>query len=248
VLLAGYLPSFTKACGTAHHVSFIDAFAGESVNVERHTGRPIPNSPRVALSTRPRFTHVLAFERPEKASALQAALRREYPDRKPRVIGGDVNTTLQLGLDWWRAQGTGPNYGPHLGPALAYLDPNSLELDWRTIRTLAMFLRDSPVRGIHKRRRPIELLILFPTGPMRRILPQPPKRPADAKAREPIDRLFGGLHWQAIYQDQINGRLDPGESSWLHYVHQYRWQLAELGYPHTSAIEVRNTRGACSTT
>jgi three-Cys-motif partner protein len=242
ILLGGYLPLFTRAAQSAVHRTFIDCFAGVARNVERDTGREIANSPRLALEASPQFTHLLAFEQPENAGALETTLRADHPDRVIRVIGGDCNMEITAGLRWWYDQRQGKR-GPYLGPTLAYLDPNSLELAWSTVETISRFGMAPPEPGAWVRQRgPIELLVLFPTGPLKRRLPQAGKPAAAESMCETVDRLFGSQEWRAIYGDQ-RASITTGEPSWIHYVNLYRRRLAGLGYAHTSAIEVRNTKG-----
>lgn len=245
VLLGGYLPIFTRASsGKANHRTFIDCFAGSDRNIDRTTKEEVPSSIELALDADPTFTHVFGFELPENADALQAKLVARYPGRPIRVIGGDCNSKIGEGLRWWREQGSPDGrFGPVWGPTLAYLDPNSMQLDWETVATLANFAMTSSVPHERTRTKRIELLILFPTGTMRRTLPQRGKPEASEAAKLNIDRIFGGREWRQIYDDQRSGSIG-GESSWIHYVNQYRYQLSQLGYPHTSAIEVRNTTRA----
>ena len=158
------------------------------------------------------------------------------------MIGGDCNELIEAGLEWWFDQREGKR-GPYLGPTLAYLDPNHLELAWATIETIARFGLTPPAPGAWVRMKgPIELLVLFPTGPLKRRLPQAGKSAASESMCQTVDRLFGSRSWRPIYADQRSG-VTTGEPSWIHYVNQYRLQLAGLGYAHTFAIEVRNTRG-----
>lgn len=242
ILLGGYLPLFARASQRAKHRTFIDCFAGVARNYERDTGRSILSSPRLALTTRPPFTHVLAFEQPLQAIALEQALRDDYPERAIRVIPGDCNLEIEKGLRWWFDQRRGFE-GPYLGPTLAYLDPNSLELGWTTVQAIAQFGMTPPEPGAWLRQKgPIELLILFPTGPLKRRLPQSGKPEASEQISGSVDRLFGSDEWRAIYADQRAG-ITTGEASWIHYVNLYRRRLIPLGYTHTAAIEVRNTKG-----
>jgi three-Cys-motif partner protein len=238
IVLGGYLPLFTRAGKTSRHRLYIDGFAGTARNLEQGTGRQIPGSPRVALGVEPPFTHLLLFEVPGKAAELESSLRGDFPDRTIRVIGGDCNTTMTTGLQWVREHGSSKS-GPHLGQAIAYLDPDALELDWRTVETLAKWGMTAAAAE-HRRRNRIEQLILFPTGPMRRTLPGPGKAEANEIQKAEVDRLFGNSSWREIYSAQHDGRI-RGEDSWLHYVELYRLGLARLGYEYSSAIEVRNT-------
>lgn len=242
ILLGGYLPLFARVAQRADHRTFIDCFAGVARNIERETRREIPSSPRLALAVSPEFTHLLAFEEPQKAAALEGALRAEHPGREIRVIGGDCNEEIERGLRWWFDQRRGMR-GPYLGPTLAYLDPNHLELAWSTLEKIAHFGLTPPAPGAWVRQKgPIELLILFPTGPLKRRLPQAGRAAASASMCNTVDRLFGSQSWRPIYEDQ-RASITTGEPSWIHYVNLYRLQLVGLGYAHTAAIEVRNTRG-----
>jgi len=95
--------------------------------------------------------------------------------------------------------------------------------------------------GEYRRRNRVELLILFPTGPLRRKLPQAGKDIASDEHQLEIDQLFGNCDWREIYRAQRD-RWIGGEASWMHYVNLYRLGLSRLGYSYTSAIEVRNTK------
>ena len=241
VLLGGYLPLFAKAAQTGFHRTFIDCFAGSTINLERDTRRAIASSPRIALGVNPQFTHLLLFERPRKARQLEKTLNTEFPNRSIRVMPGDCNLEIDNGLNWLKSQGNDANYGPHLGPAIAYLDPDKLDLAWTTVIRLASYLREPQHQGQYVRMRPIEQLILFPTGPLKRALPQSPKRRAKPSVISKVGRFFGTDEWQRIYDAQRAEQI-TGESSWLWYLDLYRCRLMELGYPHTSAIEVCNTK------
>jgi three-Cys-motif partner protein len=241
VLLGGYLPLFAKAAERGIHRTFIDCFAGSTINLERDTGRAVASSPRIALGVNPQFTHFLLFERPRKAEQLEKALKSEFPDRSIRVIPGDCNAEIDKGLIWLSNQGSGDRYGPHLGPAIAYLDPDKLDLGWSTVIQLASYFREPQHQGQYVRPRPIELLILFPTGPLKRALPQPPRMQARPSVVSKVGKFFGTEEWQRIYDAQRAEKI-TGENSWLWYLDLYRCRLMELGYHHTSAIEVCNTK------
>jgi three-Cys-motif partner protein len=187
----------------------------------------------------PPLTHAVFFELEDIAVPLDNALRTEFPDRNIRVIGGDCNERISEGLDWLRNQGTSKR-GPQLGPVFALLDPDSMQLQWSTVKTIARWTgRAAPAD--YSRRRPIELLILFPTGGFRRSMPiQSGTTEVPEAAKAEVDRLFGNQEWRPIYEAQRSGSIE-GEDSWLWYVHLYRRGLLDLGYTYTSAIEVRNT-------
>jgi three-Cys-motif partner protein len=242
IVLGAYLPLFLRAAKSSLHRVFIDFFSGTTRNFDR-TGQEIRASPWVALQATDgagtRFTHLLFFELAPQALALERSLRQAYPNRRFHVVPGDCNLKAIEGLAWLKSEGT-PRSGPHLGATLAYLDPDGLELRWSTVETVARWCTTAPA-GEYTRRNRVELLILFPTGPLRRTLPQRGKKAASETQRLQVDTLFGNDEWRVIYQAQREGRV-VGEGSWLHYVDLYRLGLKRLGYRYTSAIEVRNTK------
>jgi three-Cys-motif partner protein len=241
VLLGAYLPAFTTACEGAPHRTFIDCFAGEADAVDM-AGEPFEGSARIALKTDPPLTHAVFFELEEKAAALEVALRSEFPDRDIHVIGGDCNQRITQGLEWLRGQGTARS-GPQLGPVFALLDPDSMELEWSTIETIAKWTGQTAPNDFSRQGRLVELLALFPTGGFRRSMPiTAGTTEVSESTKAEVDRLFGNREWRSIYSAQRSGAI-RGEDSWLWYVHLYRRGLLNLGYRYTSAIEVRNTSG-----
>jgi three-Cys-motif partner protein len=239
VLLGAYLPAFTMACKNAHHKTFIDCFAGTPDAVD-HAGNAFDGSPRIALNAVPPLTHAVFFEVEDNAAALETALRTEFPTRQFHVVGGDCNGRISEGLNWVRNQGS-PTWGPHLGPVFVLLDPDSMQLRWSTVETIANWTGQS-APGDYRRKNKPELLILFPTGPFRRTMPtERGSEEASPGARADADRLFGNDKWTEIYAAQRSGAI-TGEESWMHYVELYRLGLMELGYTYTCVIEVKNTR------
>ena len=131
------------------------------------------------------------FELPDNAAHLNASLRAEFPDRQFQVVGGDSNEMIGEGLSWLRDEGTARS-GPQLGPVLAFLDPNGLELHWTTVEAIATWTGQKDPSDFSRQGRRPELLILFPTGPMRRTLPVGSgtnEAPIGQQAQ--VDRLFG---------------------------------------------------------
>lgn len=243
LILGAYLPAFLRAGRSSRHRVFIDGFAGSVDNFERDTGRPMKSSPVLALEEiDPGFTHLVFHELPDKAESLGQDLRRRFGDRRFKIIPGDCNDTIGAGLTWLSKQGTATS-GPHLGQILAYLDPdNHTQLRWETIENLATVFRQSSRRSGHVRRRPIELLVLFPILSMKRCLPTASGTDrATGKDIASVNAFFGSNEWQGIYEDQREGII-AGNDSWRLYVDLFRAQLEDLGYRHVVAIETRNTK------
>lgn len=244
LVLGGYLSLFLRVGSSSVHRTFIDCFAGSVENRERGTGRAIDSSTTLAFRAQPEFTHLVLFELDGKAAQLDTALRSQYPDRRFAVIAGDVNVKIREGLRWLRNQGDSFR-GPHKGQAIAYLDPdNHGQLAWDTIKDIAGFCREGGFLNEPLRERPVELLILLPTGTMRRELPVAHGTSfASTAAVNKVTRLFGTQDWLHIYNDQRRGVIF-GDESWQWYVDLFRYRLKELGYDHVSAIEIRNTKNA----
>jgi three-Cys-motif partner protein len=240
VVLGAYLPAFARASKKAPHCTFIDCFAG-SADAETWTGTAHEGSPWIALRARPPLTHALFFEIGQKAGALEEALRKDFPERAFHVVAGDCNVRIGDGLRWIREQGT-PHTGPQLGPVFVLLDPDSMQLAWSTVTTLSRWTGKMNPDDFDRQGRLVELLVLFPTGPLRRSLPSTAtteEAPEEWKAE--VDRLFGNNDWRVIYEAQRSGAIQ-GEDAWMHYVALYRLGLHGLGYKYTSVIEVRNTK------
>lgn len=239
LILGAYLPLFARASKKPPHRTFFDCFAGTTQNVQRLSRRALKSSLQLALEVDPPFTNVVALEQPDRADDLRVSLNPR-PGQDLRIVPGDSNETIREAVAWWENLG-GRSHGPRLGPALAYVDPfKHTDLSWELVRRLADAGMDVPGRKGRDHR--IELLILLPTGTMRRTLPvRAGSSPATDIARERVTAMFGSNAWEGLYEAQ-RARGLSGDEWWEPYSDLYRRQLADLGYNHVSAIEVRNTQ------
>ena len=227
-ILRKYLDAFTTTTkNKAGERIYLDAFAGQAENVDRLTGTPIEGSARIALTIDdPPFTRLHFFEVSERAPALDAALRVDFPDRQFEVHGGDCNTQIPSALDALSDLSWAPTF--------AFIDPNGMEAAWTTLEAIARF-RES-------RKTKVELWLLFAVPQFSRLL-----RVDGTEVRsedvETINRLFGTEQWQAIYQARLNETIEPSEAR-EEYLNLLRWRLENvLGYRWTHPLEVRNERG-----
>jgi three-Cys-motif partner protein len=180
-ILADYLVAFTRASTRAGKTVYLDLFAGRPDNVSRDRyEREILGSARRALDTRPPLSVLRFFELDATAGRLDAALRAQYPDRVQdfRVVPGDCNATITATL----AELAGFNWAP----TFAFLDQQSTEVHWSTIRHLARHKRaDKPKT---------ELWLLCASG----LLPRGLKIRADAIDTAVADKMttmFGTDIW-----------------------------------------------------
>lgn len=233
-ILSDYLDGFvTASSGQAERV-YLDAFAGEPSGLDRLTGERFKGSARVALDAKePGFTRFRFFEKGQKASELEATLRATYPGRDLSVVQGDCNETIprvlsELSHFRW-------------APTFAFLDPDGMELSWRTLGVLADHkkgYRKDPAKPEYK----VELWMLFPSGGLMRTLALDEEKlnPADEQR---ATRLFGDPSWRRIYDIRRTGDISGGEAR-EEYVNLMRWRLERnLGYRWSYPLEVRNAQG-----
>jgi three-Cys-motif partner protein len=239
-ILAEYLPAFLQAAsGKSDEYVYLDAFAGQGKGVDRLTGEEFQGSARIALTASAsradaRFTRLRYFEQGNKARELQTRFQIEYPDHDIKVYGGDCNIEIPTALHDLR--------GLRWAPTFAFIDPDGMEFEWRTLEALADHKRGYRAMSSSKREYKVELWLLFPTQGLVRTLAldEAKLRPQD-EAR--ATALFGTKAWRWIYDQRIEGKLNPQDAR-DEYVNLMRWRLTEdLGYRRTHALELMNTRG-----
>ena len=224
-ILAHYLAAFASASKRAAERIYLDAFAGEGVGTDRLTGEQFEGSARVALGVQnPPFTRLRFFEVQPLTRDLQSRLEQQYPDRDIRVYAGDCNVTIPKALaDLQEVR---------WAPTFAFLDPDGMEVAWKTLVALADHKRG--YRGPHptKPEYKVEMWILFPSQGLIRTL-QLKTEPSSMDAAR-ATRLFGDESWRAIHALRRAGRSDGAEAR-EHFVNLMRWRLERaLGYQWSS--------------
>ncbi len=226
-VLRDYLDAFTTASGSVSERIYLDAFAGEVENYDRLTDEKIDGSARIALSIdSPPFTRLRFFETEKNASKLDAALRSDFPDRDFKVLGGDCNVRIPEALARLEYLSWAPTF--------AFVDPNGMEAEWRTLEALATFKKGQKTK--------VELFLLFAAPMFVRVLriDGAAVRPKDEKA---INAMFGSEDWRHTYKARVDGEIEPSEARY-EYVDLMRWRLEKvLCYKWTHPLEVRNERG-----
>lgn len=228
-ILGDYLNAFLTACQSQKEVVYLDAFAGEGHGLSRVTGEVFQGSALRALEARGhdghRFTRLRYLERASKAAALEARLRADYPGRDIRVYGGDCNTRLRDALDELR--------DVRWAPTFAFVDPDGLEVDWRTLEMLAAHKHGSK----HK----TELWMLFSSTAPMRVLGL--RKPMTVDAAAQITRLFGTTAWRPIHELRRADELSAEEAR-DEFVSLMRWRLeTDLGYARTHPLLLKSERG-----
>ena len=98
-ILADYLRAFAKAAKSAPNRVYIDAFAGDTMNVLKTTGEQFPGSVESALGVEPPFTQMLLFERHQRRERSLRSLAGAHQSTKVVVVEGDCNETMAESLE-----------------------------------------------------------------------------------------------------------------------------------------------------
>jgi three-Cys-motif partner protein len=239
-ILNEYLPAFLQAAsGRSDEYIYLDAFAGEGRGIDRLTGEEFHGSSRIAVEAKAlhadaRFTRLRYFEQENKARELQTRFQTEYADRDIKVYGGDCNVEIPKALHDLREL--------RWAPTFAFIDPDGMEFEWRTLEALAAHKRGYRSPSSSKREYKVELWLLFPTqGIVRTLALDAGKVRPDDETR--ATSLLGTEAWRAIYDLRVEDKLNAYEAK-EEYVNLMRWRLSEeLGYQRTHALELKNTRG-----
>lgn len=184
-----YLRTYRTVAGNG---TYIDGYAGTGeVKVD---GKTRLGSARIAIRSRA-FRHLHFFELPPNAEALRWNLLRNITtaDRlKCKIHEGDFNELLGPLLE----SGTIPRDKP----CFAFLDPNSTQLSWSSVETLARF-KGGAGGGLK-----VELWILLNTyQALSRLMPRvaPPDYDVSPEAAA-LDRVMGDRSaWWDVYTQRL---------------------------------------------
>jgi three-Cys-motif partner protein len=179
---------------------YIDAFAGTGERTEKERLEEPENdifgesdgayyqatkvgSTRIALEIDPPFSEYKFIEL--KAGHVQAlnALKGEYPHRNIEVLQGDANAVLTH-----IARSTLWNTYPYVRAAV-FVDPYGMNIDWETLVALA-------------ETKAVDLVLLFPTGPLNRMLTRDGDIPEAWQKR--IDQTLGTPRWRNVFYADID--------------------------------------------
>lgn len=189
----------------------MDGLAGPGIcSVRGAIARPfrVWGSPILALLAQPRFQECLLIEA-NKATADVLRCRASAFGERDTVIPGDVNMLLPSILR---------SRVHRFAPCFCLLDPEGMDLDWKTIVETA--------RTPGRHRMP-ELLILFPSSWLLRLLPR--GGAVSQRHAAILDRVMPSQAWRNVYQQRLRSEIAPATAKEL-YVELYRQGLEDLGY------------------
>ncbi len=207
-----YFDGFTRACAKAGGGFYIDGFAGPGMCSVRNAppGTALVwGSPLLALQTQPRFERCIFVEH-NRATASVLSERTLASAGRREVHNGDANDLVPRIL----AEDV-----PGWAPCLCFLDPEALQLQWSTVRAIAL----TPGRNTLP-----ELLILFPWSMgAQRLLRT--KGDMDPTWETKLDGFFPGSEWREVYRDRLASVIEASEAN-ARYLRIYVGGLRTLGY------------------
>lgn len=211
-ILEKYLKMYRRVAGSG---TFIDAFAGEGAAVIN--GEVVPGSSVLALESAA-FKQLLLIERNRRlAGSLRTRLQGHRWADRCSVLEADCNLEIARLIESETIDRS--------RPCFAFLDPNSTQLDWRTVERLAEYKTLSADQSECK----VELWILF-------------------NDRQAIQRLWSVDKTHLPRHANVLDRVMGERSAWIDLWHEGRgpqWlvgrysdRLLALGYRHVHLQEI----------
>jgi three-Cys-motif partner protein len=218
-ILDEYLTAYVKATKRAaesHGIYYIDLFSGCGKVQLKSTGEVRNGSPLIALEMRPSFYKYFFIEENRNNHDSLIEYLGEYPQFKygqVRTYLGDCNHEIDRVL----------SEIPQSNPIFAFLDPESPNLYWATIKKLAS----------HKKppNNKIELFVLFPYNMgIARLLLSDPTIFYNKGYDKIIERLMPyNSSWKDHYMAKVSGKIDRHELR-RKFVSEYENGFRQLGY------------------
>jgi three-Cys-motif partner protein len=168
---------------------YVDAFAGTGDRSDGKAEGPVGSSlfgedatdvvsvkdgsVRIALGIDPPFDRYVLIEQSKEHVAALQALRTEFPKRSIDIVTGEANDILRelAQKTVWRQT-----------RAAVFIDPYGMQVDWETLEILAAT-------------KAVDIALLFPTGPLNRLLTRDGNIPIDWARR--IDSHLGPCDWRS---------------------------------------------------
>jgi three-Cys-motif partner protein len=243
-VMRSYFALYAQALKSQHFEKwYIDAFAGtgQRKQVRRPGERPLfgddanevweakDGSVRIALGIDPPFDRYIFIDRAQDHIEALEALREEFPGRTIDVQTGDANQVLNglcQSINWQNTR------------AAVFIDPYGMQVNWSTLESLAAT-------------KAVDIALLYPTGPLNRMLTKDGKIPAPWEKR--IDEHLGPCDWRnASYRETDQIDLFLPDSSALKKtmkaegLRQFVLERLESIFPFVCErqLALRNSRGA----
>ena len=219
-ILKGYLGRFTTAMKDKRWraLNYIDLQAGPGKNRFSPSGDILLGSPLLALTTRFAFDNVFLVEMgTSEYDALVSRVEASDLSENVKRYNEDCNVAVDKIVEDIKQVDKVYNQGVWPCLNLAFLDPEGLEVEWKTVEKLASLNR-------------MDLIINFSTSGITRYAGL-----SVSKEENTIcDRFFGTRDWRDVYQ-----RVRGSGSTVVrrHLIDFYLSRLNEMGYVETKRQE-----------
>ena len=197
--------------------NYIDLFAGPGKCVVEESGEHFLGSPLLALTTEYPFTDYFFVDlSSENIAALEKRCAAAEISGKVHYTVGDSNDQVNLIVEDINRLDKSYIEGSWSSLNLAFLDPDGLELEWKTVETLAKVNR-------------MDLIIHYSQHGLARNLDQC----YTVENETIIDRFFGDWEWRRIFERwRVKSNRKGMHRELIDY---YKSKLKTLGYQ-----EIRN--------
>jgi three-Cys-motif partner protein len=184
--------------------NYIDLFAGPGKCKCRETNKVLLGSPILAITANYPFTnYIFVDSNKENTDALNKRIQASNQILNSRILNDNANEVINNIVD---------NYISDDSLNLAFLDPEGLELCWRTVEKLS--------------RKRVDMIIHYPQMGITRYMPNA----VTSKENTSIDYFFGDRKWRDIYR-----KYKSNEQIFIHrkLMDYYMKKLRQLGYQDT---------------
>lgn len=170
------------------YTGYIDAFAGAGEHIHKGTGQVVKGSPLNALELATQFDHYEFIDlNPERVQRLKQLTEKRC---NVSVHHGDCNEILLKTVL--------PKYPrDKYRRALCFLDPYSLQLDWKVLKTAGEM-------------QSVEIFLNFPIHDMNRNAKRKNIDEVDATSRERMTKFWGDESWHAAMYAPSKQATLPG--------------------------------------
>lgn len=226
-ILKGYMARFTTSMKDKkwRALNYIDLQAGPGKNSFSSSGDVILGSPLLALTTRYPFANLFLVEMGlSEFGALETRVGASERASSAKHFNEDCNLAVDTIVE--RIRQIDAEYIDGIWPCLnlAFLDPEGLEVEWRTVEKLASLQR-------------MDLIINFSTSGITRNAGMAAQKNEDTI----FDRFFGTREWRKVYEQARSGGNSLIRRELIDF---YLSRLNEMGYVETKPqeLEFKNQR------
>lgn len=196
---------------------YIDLYSGTGkYQVKGHNNFQL-GSALLGITTKHPFTNYFFMDKSQENIDILSKRCESAPNIKKKFYVGDANIRVKEVVEELKAIDRNRLKDQWTSLNLAFLDPDGLELEWKTIETLA---------SVNK----MDLIIYYSQSGLTRNF----ENCINLDTETDIDRFFGDREWRNIYKTS-----QQGKSLGLHrkLIDYYKHKLSTIGYADIRDIE-----------